>query len=94
MAHAAGAAQGRDFWLVLRQQPACSAPRRPVLHHRPHALVSDRLCVTLTRMLPALPPCSWCGCNNSALMAELVPEQKRSSIFAFDRGFEVRQNLP
>lgn len=31
---------------------------------------------------------SWCGCNNSALMAELVPEDKRSSIFAFDRGFE------
>ncbi|KAL4436794.1 hypothetical protein ABPG75_003933 [Micractinium tetrahymenae] len=31
---------------------------------------------------------SWCGCNNSALMAELVPEQQRSSIFAFDRSFE------
>lgn len=36
------------------------------------------------------PLCSWCGCNNSALMAELVPEQQRTAIFAFDRSFEVR----
>ncbi|KAI7836114.1 hypothetical protein COHA_009993 [Chlorella ohadii] len=31
---------------------------------------------------------SWCGCNNSALFAELVPEEQRSTIFAFDRSFE------
>lgn len=36
-----------------------------------------------------LPCCSWCGCNNSALFAELVPEEQRSTIFAFDRSFEV-----
>ncbi len=53
-----------------------------------------RLRVTLKLLLPALSPRSWCGCNNSALMAELVPEQKRSSIFAFDRRFEVRWKLP
>lgn len=33
---------------------------------------------------------SWCGCNNSALFADLVPEQLRSTIYAFDRSFEVR----
>lgn len=45
---------------------------------------------------PAPPPLpsfcrarSWCGCNNSALFAELVPEQQRSTIYAFDRSFEV-----
>jgi MFS family permease len=31
---------------------------------------------------------SWCGCNNSALFAELVPEEQRSTIYAFDRSFE------
>ncbi|PRW33724.1 MFS general substrate transporter [Chlorella sorokiniana] len=31
---------------------------------------------------------SWCGCNNSALFSELVPEEQRSTIFAFDRSFE------
>ncbi|KAL6771840.1 hypothetical protein ACKKBG_A28005 [Auxenochlorella protothecoides x Auxenochlorella symbiontica] len=31
---------------------------------------------------------SWCGCNNSALFADLVPEQLRSTIYAFDRSFE------
>ncbi|EFN58437.1 hypothetical protein CHLNCDRAFT_140406 [Chlorella variabilis] len=30
----------------------------------------------------------WCGCNNSALFAELVPEEQRSTIYAFDRSFE------
>lgn len=38
---------------------------------------------------PLPSPCSWCGCNNSALFAELVPEERRSTIFAFDRSFEV-----
>lgn len=44
--------------------------------------------------LPLTSPClaarSWCGCNNSALFAELVPEEQRSTIYAFDRSFEVR----
>jgi len=31
---------------------------------------------------------SWCGCNNSALFAELVPESQRTHVYAFDRSFE------
>lgn len=31
---------------------------------------------------------SWCGCNNSAVFADLVPEAQRSTIYAFDRSFE------
>ena len=31
---------------------------------------------------------SWCGTNNSAIFAEIVPEQLRSSIYSFDRSFE------
>ena len=31
---------------------------------------------------------SWCGCNNSALFAELVPEEQRTHVYAFDRSFE------
>lgn len=31
---------------------------------------------------------SWCGPNNNALFAELVPEAKRSSIYALDRSIE------
>ena len=30
-------------------------------------------------------PASWCGCNNSAIFADLVPEQLRSTIYAYDR---------
>lgn len=29
-----------------------------------------------------------CGTNNSAIFSEIVPEQKRSTIYAFDRSFE------
>ena len=29
-----------------------------------------------------------CGTNNSAFFAEIVPEQKRSTVYAFDRSFE------
>lgn len=32
---------------------------------------------------------SWCGTNNSAMFAEVVPERLRSSVFAFDRSFET-----
>ena len=32
---------------------------------------------------------SWCGTNNSAIFAEVVPEHLRSSVFAFDRAFET-----
>lgn len=32
---------------------------------------------------------SWCGTNNSAIFAQVVPEQLRSSIYAFDRAFET-----
>lgn len=28
------------------------------------------------------------GTNNSAMFAEIVPEQKRSTVYAFDRSFE------
>eukprot|EP00887_Chlorella_sp_A99_P001734 scaffold8.g1734.t1 len=35
----------------------------------------------------------WCGCNNSAMFAELVPEQLRSTIFAYDRSFEGGRRL-
>ncbi|GAB4813864.1 hypothetical protein N2152v2_000910 [Parachlorella kessleri] len=31
---------------------------------------------------------SWCGANNSSIFADLVPEQLRSTIYAFDRSFE------
>lgn len=31
---------------------------------------------------------SWCGTNNSAIFAEIVPEDKRTSVYAFDRSFE------
>ncbi|KAK9813231.1 hypothetical protein WJX72_011069 [[Myrmecia] bisecta] len=31
---------------------------------------------------------SWCGANNSAMFAEIVPEQLRSTVYAFDRSFE------
>jgi MFS family permease len=31
---------------------------------------------------------SWCGCNNSALFAELVPKEQRTHVYAFDRSFE------
>jgi MFS family permease len=31
---------------------------------------------------------SWCGVNNSAIFADLVPERLRSQIYAFDRSFE------
>lgn len=31
---------------------------------------------------------SWCGVNNSALFAELVPERLRTHVYAFDRSFE------
>ena len=31
---------------------------------------------------------SWCGANNSAVFAEIVPADLRSSVYAFDRGFE------
>ncbi|KAG7668874.1 hypothetical protein Ndes2526B_g00583 [Nannochloris sp. 'desiccata'] len=31
---------------------------------------------------------SWCGCNNSALFSELVPENQRTHVYAFDRSFE------
>ena len=34
---------------------------------------------------------SWCGANNSALFAELVTEQQRTHVYAFDRSFEVRK---
>lgn len=40
--------------------------------------------------LPPTAPCSWCGSNNSSMFAELVPEEQRSTIYAFDRSFEVR----
>ena len=29
-----------------------------------------------------------CGTNNSAFFADIVPEQKRSTVYAFDRSFE------
>lgn len=29
-----------------------------------------------------------CGCNNSAMFADIVPEHMRSKIYAFDRAFE------
>jgi len=29
-----------------------------------------------------------CGTNNSAIFAEIVPEEKRSTVYAFDRSFE------
>lgn len=32
---------------------------------------------------------SWCGTNNSAIFAEVVPDCLRSSIYAFDRSFET-----
>jgi MFS family permease len=32
---------------------------------------------------------SWCGTNNSAIFSQVVPEQLRSSIYAFDRAFET-----
>ena len=31
---------------------------------------------------------SWCGANNSAVFAEIVPAELRSSVYAFDRSFE------
>ncbi|KAK9838092.1 hypothetical protein WJX81_000768 [Elliptochloris bilobata] len=31
---------------------------------------------------------SWSGTNNSAMFAEIVPEQLRSAVYAFDRSFE------
>lgn len=31
---------------------------------------------------------SWCGSNNSAMFADIVPEQLRSTVYAFDRSFE------
>ncbi|KAK9866373.1 hypothetical protein WJX84_011358 [Apatococcus fuscideae] len=31
---------------------------------------------------------SWCGSNNSAMFADIVPEQSRSTVYAFDRSFE------
>jgi MFS family permease len=31
---------------------------------------------------------SWCGSNNSAVFAEIVPAELRSSVYAFDRSFE------
>lgn len=31
---------------------------------------------------------SRCGCNNSAMFADIVPEHMRSKIYAFDRAFE------
>jgi MFS family permease len=31
---------------------------------------------------------SWCGANNSAMFADLVPEEKITRIYAFDRSFE------
>ena len=29
-----------------------------------------------------------CGSNNSAMFADIVPEQLRSTVYAFDRSFE------
>lgn len=31
---------------------------------------------------------SRCGTNNSAIFAEIVPEEKRTAVYAFDRSFE------
>ncbi|KAL3153038.1 hypothetical protein ABBQ38_012062 [Trebouxia sp. C0009 RCD-2024] len=31
---------------------------------------------------------SWCGSNNSAMFADIVPEHLRSTVYAFDRSFE------
>lgn len=31
---------------------------------------------------------SWCGCNNSAIFAEIVPKDSRTQVYAFDRSFE------
>ena len=31
---------------------------------------------------------SWCGSNNAAVFAEIVPAELRSSVYAFDRSFE------
>lgn len=31
---------------------------------------------------------SWCGCNNSAIFADIVPQHLRTQIYAFDRSFE------
>ena len=54
------------------------------MRHRQHALAAHTACHAVCS-----PCCSWCGCNNSALFAELVPEEQRSTIYAFDRSFEV-----
>lgn len=32
---------------------------------------------------------SWCGTNNSAIFAEIVPEQLRTTVFAFNRAIET-----
>lgn len=42
-------------------------------------------CVTLACMGLCI---SWCGVNNSTFFAELVPENLRTHIYAFDRSFE------
>lgn len=50
-------------------------------HHRISALLVKRLRVVL-------PVDGRSGTNNSAMFAEIVPEQLRSAVYAFDRSFE------
>lgn len=46
-------------------------------------LVSGGSLLILTKQWPCR-----CGSNNSAMFAEIVPEELRSTIYAFDRSFE------
>lgn len=55
--------------------------------HAGHALLYAVVMLTMGLSI------SWCGANNSALFAELVPEQQRTHVYAFDRSFEVRIKL-
>lgn len=71
--------------MALRLRPLdCSSPAAPAGLRRPRRTLTPCLCFR-----PCVCKRSWCGCNNSALFAELVPEEQRSTIFAFDRSFEA-----
>jgi len=71
-----------------------SLPARPSLYLPAgrfvcvHVLTGEPRTLQGVRRMESMFPLRRSGTNNSAMFAEIVPEQLRSAVYAFDRSFE------
>ena len=77
-------------WLLLRGLPGarlCAAPPATAATPRPPPSPACGTAFAAVLSLAGL-AISWCGANNSAVFADVVPARLRSTVYAFDRSFE------